>query len=373
MIRCRRCGLSIRTATPICPGCGVTLDIADDAEVEKDYYALLGLSPHLSHAEMSARLREAARVWSWRANNAPQMEQRHEAERMLQYLAKAEAILLDPVKRRAYDEALRNQQNDATPDTTSPSFSAREESEPVSPTACPRCGLRQNVTSPFCPACGFEFPSTTPTTGERANQHRSTTPPSPFPRSARTGDREPTRPETLPPSPPATDSQVTETQGFDFLGFLGWRKLTGTVIAVEPLYMAKPETDWLRFLFKFAMGILLLPVILGVVISGLIIWMTFSLFGIGRSEFFSRVGSHVFGSFLAGKLFGSKEQIPVRDIRLRDNRGEEHLVRIRGELFSGNINVGDEVEVEGFNRSGTLMLRRGWNARTRAKIQVKRR
>ena len=121
------------------------------------------------------------------------------------------------------------------------------------------------------------------------------------------------------------------------------------------------------------MGILLLPVILGVVIAGLIIGITFSILGIGSSKFFSGLASQIIGFFLTGKLFGSKEQVPVRDIRLRDDSGQEHLVRIRGELFAGNISVGDEVEVEGFNRRGTLMLRRGLNKRTRAEIRVKRR
>lgn len=137
--------------------------------------------------------------------------------------------------------------------------------------------------------------------------------------------------------------------------------------------MAKPETDWLRILLKLAMGIILLPVILGVVIGALIIGITFSLLGIGTSRFFSSLASQIIGFFLMGKLFGPKEQVPVRDIRLRDDSGLEHLVRIRGELVAGNMNVGDEVEVEGFNRRGTLMLRRGLNKRTRSEIRVKRR
>ena len=309
MIRCNRCGLSIRTATPICPGCGITLDISDEEKAEKDYYALFELLPHLSHSEISICLREAARVWTQRAN-APQIEQRHEAEWMLQCLAEAEAILLNPVKRHAYDEALRDQQNKENPNTTPPSSAARGESQQVPLTACPRCGLRQSVTSHFCPACGFEFSNATTTGRKRARADRrestasqTVVPPSPFPRSARTGDREPTSQETLPPSSSPTANE-TEKKHFDLLGFFGWRKLTGTVIAIEPPYMAKPETDWLRILLKLAMGIILLPVILGVVISALIIGITFSILGIGTSRFFSSLASQIIGFFLMGKLFG---------------------------------------------------------------------
>jgi len=251
---------------------------------------------------------------------------------------------------------------------------------------CPRCGLRylHSVTSQFCPACGFEFSNATTTGGKRdpkrspAKRRESTAnqtvvPLSPFPRTARTGDRESTSQETLPPYSSPTANDFTEKQHFDFFGFFGWRKLTGTVIAVEPPYMAKPETDWLRILLKLAMGILFLPVILVVVIAGLIVGRTFSILGIGASKFFSGIASQMIGFFLAGKLFGPKEQVPVRDIRLRDASEQEHLVRIRGELVAGNVNVGDEVEVEGFDRRGTLMLRRGKNLRTRSEIRVKRR
>lgn len=350
--------------------------------MEKDYYALFELSSHLSHSEISTRLREAARVWTQRTN-APQIEQRHEAEWMLQCLAEAEAILLSPVKRHAYDEALRNQQNKENPNTTHTPYATKRESQQVPLAACPRCGLRQSVTSPFCPACGFELSNAT-TGGKReqkrsrADRRESTTsqtvvPPSPFPRSTGTGGREPSNQETLPPFSSPTTNEFTEKQRFDFFGFFGWRKLTGTVIAVEPPYMAKPETDWLRILLKLAMGILLLPVILGVIIAGLIIGITFSILGIGSSRFFSGLASQIIGFFLTGKLFGPKEQVPVRDIRLMDDSSQEHLVRIRGELFAGNISVGDEVEVEGFDRRGTLMLRRGLNKRTRAEIRVKRR
>lgn len=352
--------------------------------MEKDYYALFELLPHLSRSEISKRLRESARSWTRRSNNAPQIEQRHEAEWMLQCLAEAESILLDPIKRPAYDEALRNQQNKESPNTKSPYFSGKEESQQVPLTTCPRCGLRQSVTSRCCPACGFEFPnaavtgrhespSTSRTDRRDSTASKTVVPPSPFPRSARTGDRESTSPETSPVSSPPVDKEVTKQRKFDFFGFFGWRKLTGTVIAVEPPYMAKPETAWLRILLKLAMGIVLLPVILGVVIGVLIAGFTFSLLGIGGSRFFSSLASQIIGFFLMGKLFGQKEQVPVRDVRLRDDSGQEHLVRIRGELVAGNINVGDEVEVKGFNRKGTLMLRRGKNLRTRAEIRVKRR
>lgn len=65
--------------------------------------------------------------------------------------------------------------------------------------------------------------------------------------------------------------------------------------------------------------------------------------------------------------------VPVRDIRLKDKSGVEYLVRIKGDLYAGNVNVGDDIEVEGFDRRGTIMFYRGKNIRTRSEIIAKKR
>jgi hypothetical protein len=158
------------------------------------------------------------------------------------------------------------------------------------------------------------------------------------------------------------------------MAFLGSHRLEGTVIAIEPPYMAKPETNWAKTLLKLTIGIILSPFLIALAIVGVVFSTFFSIFTLGhggRPGFISNIASQVVGFFLTGKLFGPKDQVPVRDIRLRDASGQEHLVRIRGELVAGNMNVGDKVEVEGYNRRGTLMFRRGWNKRTRSEIMIK--
>lgn len=64
--------------------------------------------------------------------------------------------------------------------------------------------------------------------------------------------------------------------------------------------------------------------------------------------------------------------VPVRDIRLMDKSRVEYLVRIKGDLYAGNVNVGDDIEVEGFDRRGTIVFYRGKNIRTRSEIIVKK-
>jgi hypothetical protein len=159
-----------------------------------------------------------------------------------------------------------------------------------------------------------------------------------------------------------------------FRHFFGWRKIVGTVLGLDPPYMSKPEMTFAGAIRKLLIGIFLVPFVLGAVGAVLLIRFTFSLLSprqSGQSGLFSGITSQVFGFFLTGKLFGPKEQVVVRDLRLRDSAGQEHLVRVRGELVAGNLTVGDEVEVEGYNRRGTLMFRKGLNRRTRSEIAVK--
>jgi hypothetical protein len=157
---------------------------------------------------------------------------------------------------------------------------------------------------------------------------------------------------------------------------LGWRKLVGTVIVSEPPYMTKPISHWAVKGIKISLLILFFPVILSVLIAAMMASFLFSFLSFGRGArpgFLSSLASQVIGFFLTGKLFGPKDQIPVRDVRIRDKNGNEHLIRIAGELITGNFNVGDEIEAQGFNRRGTLIFYKGRNYRTGSEIIVKKR
>ncbi|HPO14827.1 MAG TPA: hypothetical protein PLI09_15405 [Candidatus Hydrogenedentes bacterium] len=158
------------------------------------------------------------------------------------------------------------------------------------------------------------------------------------------------------------------------LEFFGWGRFEGTVLSIDPVYMASDERGCLKALVMAALGILFLPVILGVglglVISGIMLSMVFGATA-GRPSFLSNVASQLVGFFLTKKLFGQKDQIPVRDFRLMDSSGTQHHIRIKGDLTSGNVNIGDDLEVWGFLRHGTVILSRGINRRTGAQIRVR--
>ncbi|MBV2137115.1 MAG: tetratricopeptide repeat protein [Candidatus Thiodiazotropha sp. (ex Ctena orbiculata)] len=74
----------------------------------QNYYAILDVEATASIEEIKDAIHRKLRVWSNRTN-APQMERRQEAERMVKDLEEAESILLDASKRSQYDSELKSQ------------------------------------------------------------------------------------------------------------------------------------------------------------------------------------------------------------------------------------------------------------------------
>jgi len=356
--KCNRCGLGIPEATIICPACGYELINDEKVKSERDYYTLLDISPKMSGAEITIFIKNATRVWVARANS-PQIDQRHKAEMMLEYLAEAENVLVDPIKRKNYDDT-RKRNSSQAPETSRNDNTGNKKSEYPSTVTCSRCGLRQKMYSAYCSACGFKFVDfqlnpkvVLPVFSDsKANNEQ-------FP--------SPSEEQSYDITPVMEENSTQKT-----LAFFGWNKLTGTVIAIEPPYFVTLQKGLFLIFLKIAFGILFLPILLGVLAAIMIMQMLSPFSRNRRYGHSSSLSSHIVGFFLTQQLIRPKEQISVRDIRLRDKSGQEHLVRIQGQLVNGNMIVGDEVEVEGFNRRGTLMVRRGFNKRTRSEIRIRR-
>lgn len=122
--------------------------------------------------------------------------------------------------------------------------------------------------------------------------------------------------------------------------------------------------------------VFLLPIIVSAILAAPIIRLMFSFMFPSlageRTQMQSGIGSQLLSFFLYGALFGPKKADTVRDIRLRDEQGQERLVRIVGDLVTGNVNIGDEIVAVGWNKRGTLMFYRGRNLRTNSEILAKR-
>lgn len=72
----------------------------------ENYYRALNIAPTATEAEIKKAILRDRRLWSNRTN-APDLERKQEAERMVTLLASAEQILLDPARRQQYDQALK--------------------------------------------------------------------------------------------------------------------------------------------------------------------------------------------------------------------------------------------------------------------------
>ncbi len=57
----------------------------------------------------------------------------------------------------------------------------------------------------------------------------------------------------------------------------------------------------------------------------------------------------------------STKQVPARYIRVLDQTGNERIVKMKGEIASGNISQGDDVSFWGTWTSGTLSMHHGFN------------
>jgi hypothetical protein len=300
-VRCGRCGIATKDSTGTCPGCGAPLGTPRDAEEEPDYYTLFELSPQMPYSEISARLCQAARIWTKRSSSAAKMEQRHKAERMVQRLAEAEALLLKPASRAAYDARWRQRQSDS----------------------------------------GYSsFDSTRPTD-----------------RSVDT----PARPV------PATESESAGNADPSVeRNWLGWTTVRGIVIHLDRMYTIPPPRSWLRIV----LAIVLFPIMALVGLFVLSFWIATRIMfprftrEMGITNFF-------FLLFTLHRAGESRSQVPVRDLRVRDNGNVEHSVRLVGRLVGASVNVGDDVTLSGFSWGGTINARRGINHRTRSVIRVR--
>ncbi|MEZ5549042.1 MAG: hypothetical protein R3E74_14850 [Pseudomonadales bacterium] len=156
---------------------------------------------------------------------------------------------------------------------------------------------------------------------------------------------------------------------------VGWQTLTGRVIAIDQPYQVTRNRNWIVAILSLILVLVTLPLILGAVVA---LKIGLSWFKFFPSQTFPQqqdqpgIGSQLLGFFLYGSLFGPKKVDTVRDIRLRDEHGQEQLVRIVGDFVTGNVNIGDEIVAVGWNKRGTLLFHRGRNLRTNSDILVRR-
>lgn len=209
---------------------------------------------------------------------------------------------------------------------------------------CPKCGLANTLATPTCRSCGYNLSGVAGLAVPAAHV-------------------------------PATPVRALGVSWWGNL--LGWKTIEGRVISIDPIYLAHPDSGWSvwKLLLLTVLILFVAPLLIGLVLCALMISLILSLLSPhskkGSTGLVSEVIQHSFGLFRSrGK---DKPDIPVRDFRLLSALGDEYLVRIKGDIVTGSINVGDELTVTGADNRGTLMFRRGWNQRIRSEIRVKQR
>ncbi len=211
---------------------------------------------------------------------------------------------------------------------------------------CPRCGLANTLATSTCRSCGYNL-------------------------SGVAG---------LPVPAARVPATPVRAPGVSWWGdLLGWKTIEGRVISMDPVYLARPDFDWSKLVWKLllltTLFLLVAPLLIGFVLCALVITLILSLLSPhskkGSMGLVSKVAHHSLGLFFSTGKDKSTADIPVRDFRLMSVLGDEYLVRIKGEIVTGSINVGDELTVIGADNRGTLMFRRGWNQRIRSEIRVK--
>jgi hypothetical protein len=290
----------------------------------------------MSYSEIRQRLDQAQRTWT-RLQNSAVMNQRHEADRMVQFVADAEAVLLKTASRTAYDARWRNRQSDGRyPSSASTTRTGRYVDVPArSGSAAAPGETVDHAQLPAGPAAGIPW---------------------------RAGS------DPLVPSGQDDRRSYSAENAEDSIerSWFGWTTVRGTVVHLDPTYTVPTPRNWLRIV----LALVTFPVMALVALFVLSFWLASRIM-------FSRFMRPMDINHLLIMLFtlhrngGRRPQVPVRDLRVRDSGGVEHSVRLVGQLIGASVNVGDDVTLSGFSWGGTINARRGMNHRTRAIIRVR--
>jgi hypothetical protein len=130
--------------------------------------------------------------------------------------------------------------------------------------------------------------------------------------------------------------------------------------------MGKPPKgghhDWLRIALWATLILALLPLVIAA-------WIVQDILRSKSTRTSPGLLQQVFGYWIGIKLW-HKNQICIRDVRVRESSNRIYLVRLYGELVGGDLTRGDMVTIYGEDCGGTLHFVHGTNHTLRALIQI---
>jgi hypothetical protein len=235
-----------------------------------------------------------------------------------------------------------------------PLAAARTQAAPAIRTSCETCGTKLDPGARHCPVCGTEFPDASAALAPALSESISFS-------------------NFLTSVPTETPEQLKS-----IFRVIGWTCARGTIVSADQPYQVEQEFILSRFLIKTGLIIFALWLAyhwlmreLGILVILLFVVILAAVFMGGLFMLFVGAFAKIFSLFLPSGKSAEKKQVHVRDVRLRDEQLREYIVRFRGELRSGHVAVGDQIEIWGSDRGGTLMARCGYNFRTKSRIWVK--
>jgi len=344
-------------------------------EEEKDYYALFDLSPHMSFSEIRARLNYAARELVTRASSAPEMEQRYEAERKQKHLAEAEAVLLKPASRKAYDERWRNRQSSMRYSIHTPSQGTdqgtREPSRANDMARCPKCGTNNHYQSIYCEQCGEPL-----ATKQKSDQ----------PKFGSSSQEQIPQPVVINPSPPPIVASPSQSNGFGgqdpissfnseplatpntrVLTTHNSKELIGTIVRETTRIEEPPDFNWAKLGFFSLLSICMLPLVLMAVGIWISLSISLRMVGFRRGSKMFDFGDWfgILSFFGAGRGTNRDRYVPVVRYEVKDQDNKSHAAMLKGHLDtrSAIMNAGDDVTLYGYRdgKSNVFIIKNGIN------------
>lgn len=133
---------------------------------------------------------------------------------------------------------------------------------------------------------------------------------------------------------------------------MGWRSVSGLIVRADPAEAVRQRIRWSRVIVALVVvtisGTLLVPILFGVLLTGLVVRLLLSTVRGARAPGMPRlIAVHALGHALGTRLHAARRMIPAHNYRLLEATGRVHLIRVEGEMPLGAMAVGDNVIAEG--------------------------
>ena len=157
----------------------------------------------------------------------------------------------------------------------------------------------------------------------------------------------------------------------------GTYNLCGTVTWLEQT-LEQTDFDWYRFLSQLILFLVALPLFIAIFAVTSVLWIVFMVLGFSSlshdvSPFNMLNSVNSFGTLVAIILPRVPKCYQVAALRLTIHDSKcENAALIKGQLVSGTFRKGDDVQLSGVWKSGTLFVKSGFNKTLNTSIVLRK-